>query len=240
MKGDESVISMTLQECRILLVDDETALLQMVGNLLKKEGYLHVDLADSCTRAAQFTAENDYQLVLLDVMLPDGDGFTLFEQIKKIKGTRLPVIFLSARDEDQARLKGLGLGADDYITKPFLPEELLLRIQAVLKRTYRIDNKMETDRVGKALIHWESGTISADGEDYMLTAKEYALLKKLCENRGRILSMNVLCDTLWPDGSYGYENSLMVHIRHLREKLEENPSKPEHLMTVRGLGYKLK
>ena len=150
------------------------------------------------------------------------------------------MIFLSARDEDEARLRGLGLGADDYITKPFLPEELLLRLRAVLKRSYHIDDTAQTDRIGKALIDWGAGSISTDGEDYMLTAKEYALLKKLCENKGRILSINVLCDTLWPDGSYGYENSLMVHIRHLREKLEENPSKPEHLLTVRGLGYKLK
>lgn len=231
---------MTLQECRILLVDDEAALLQMVENLLKKEGYHHVDTASECKEAVQLTRENEYQLVLLDVMLPDGDGFTLFEQIKKIKGNGLPVIFLSARDEDEARLRGLGLGADDYITKPFLPEELLLRLRAVLKRSYHIDDTVQTERIGKALIDWGAGSISTDGEDYMLTAKEYALLKKLCENKGRILSINVLCDTLWPDGSYGYENSLMVHIRHLREKLEENPSKPEHLLTVRGLGYKLK
>ena len=144
------------------------------------------------------------------------------------------------RSEDHARLRGLGLGADDYITKPFLPEELLLRVKAVLKRTYNLDDETSSDRIGKALVDWGAGTVSVDGEDYMLTAKEFILLKKLCENRGRILSMNVLCDTLWPDGSYGYENSLMVHIRHLREKLEDNPSKPEHLLTVRGWGYKLK
>lgn len=231
---------MTLHDCNILLVDDEADILMMVGKLLKKEGYRHIHMSASCREAVRFTRENDYQLVLLDVMLPDGDGFSLFEQIKKIKGSGLPVIFLSARDEDHARLRGLGLGADDYITKPFLPEELLLRVKAVLKRTYHIDDAVETDRIGKALIDWGAGTISADGEGHALTAKEYALLKKLCENRGRILSINVLCDTLWPDGSYGYENSLMVHIRHLREKLEENPSKPEHLLTVRGLGYKLK
>lgn len=208
---------MTLNECNIFLVDDETALLKMVGNLLRKEGYCHIDEAPDCGAALRLAGENDYQLVLLDIMLPDGDGFTLFEQIKKIKGNRIPVIFLSARDEDYARLKGLGLGADDYITKPFLPEELLLRVRAVLKRTYRIDEDTSV-RIGKALVDWNAGTVTSDGEDYMLTAKEYALLKKLCENSGRILSINVLCNTLWPDGSYGYENSLMVHIRHLRKK----------------------
>lgn len=230
---------MKLCECRILLVDDEAALLDMVGNLLSKEGYQYIDMAADCSSAVKLTMEKEYHLAILDVMLPDGDGFALFERIRKVRGGGLPVIFLSARDEDQARLRGLSVGADDYVTKPFLPEELMLRVRAVLKRTYQIDDTAGTDRIGKALIDWGAGTISADGEDYALTAKEYVLLRKLCENRGRILSINILCDTLWPDGSYGYENSLMVHIRHLREKLEDNPSKPEHLLTVRGLGYKI-
>ncbi len=230
---------MKLCECRILLVDDEAALLDMVGNLLSKEGYQYIDMAADCSSAVKLTMEKEYHLAVLDVMLPDGDGFSLFERIRKVSGGGLPVIFLSARDEDQARLRGLSVGADDYVTKPFLPEELMLRVRAVLKRTYQIDDTAGTDRIGKALIDWGAGTISADGEDYALTAKEYVLLRKLCENRGRILSINILCDTLWPDGSYGYENSLMVHIRHLREKLEDNPSKPEHLLTVRGLGYKI-
>lgn len=184
MNSREWRIEMTLQECNILLVDDEPELLTLVGKLLKNEGYRHVHMAAGCAEAMWYTQENDYQLVLLDIMLPDGDGFTLFEQIKKLKGSGLPVIFLSARDEDYARLKGLGLGADDYITKPFLPEELLLRVKAVLKRTYHIDENMGTDRIGRAVIDWDAGTISVDGEDDTLTAKEFALLKKLCENRG--------------------------------------------------------
>ncbi len=232
---------MDLYDSRILLVDDEKALSQMVEGLLIKEGYRRIDTASDCSSASMLLAKNEYQMVLLDVMLPDGNGFSVFEEMKR-RGTnsKTPVIFLSARDEDQSRLKGLGLGADDYITKPFLPEELLLRVKAVLKRTYNIEETEKIDKIGNVQVNWSEGTICTPTQDYLLTAKEYTLLKKLCENRGRILSINVLCDTLWPDGSYGYENSLMVHIRRLREKLEPNPSKPEHLITVRGLGYKLK
>lgn len=231
---------MNLYDSNILVVDDEPALREMVWELLEKEGYLHIDMARDCKQARAVFNSKEYHMVLLDVMLPDGDGFSLYEELKQGEKSQIPVIFLSARDEDFARLRGLGLGADDYITKPFLPQELLLRMKAVLKRTYRLEESLPQTRIGKVLINWEAGTLETQGESYMLTAKEYTLLKKLCDNRGKILSINTLCDTLWPDGSYGYENSLMVHMRRLREKIEVNPSKPEYLVTVRGLGYKLK
>ena len=231
---------MNLYDSNILIVDDEPALREMVQELLEKEGYLHIDTAKDCRQARELFGNKEYHMVLLDIMLPDGDGFSLYEELKQGEKSQIPVMFLSARDEDYARLKGLGLGADDYITKPFLPQELLLRMKAVLKRTYRIKESLPQTRIGDVLIDWEAGTLASPRESYMLTAKEYTLLKKLCDNRDRILSINTLCDTLWPDGSYGYENSLMVHMRRLREKIEANPSKPEYLVTVRGLGYKLK
>ena len=230
---------MNLYDRNILIVDDEPALREMVQELLEKEGYVHIDTAKDCKQARGLFNSKEYHMVLLDVMLPDGDGFSLYEELKQGEKSQIPVIFLSARDEDYARLKGLGLGADDYITKPFLPQELLLRMKAVLKRTYRLEEGLPQTQIGEVLINWEAGTLETQGESYMLTAKEYTLLKKLCDNRGKILSINTLCDTLWPDGSYGYENSLMVHMRRLREKIEVNPSKPEYLVTVRGLGYKL-
>lgn len=231
------VIKMNLYEIPVLIVDDEPSLLKMLKELLNKEGYKNVDCAESCENAKKLFMKKEYKMVILDIMLPDGDGFSLFNEFRFF--SNIPVIFLSARDEDNVRLKGLGLGADDYITKPFLPQELLLRIKAVCKRTYHIEESVNPTHVGNATIDWEAGTISTPTEKYLLTAKEFTLLKKLCENRGKILSINTLCDTLWPDGSYGYENSLMVHIRRLREKLEQNPSKPEFLITIRGLGYKL-
>lgn len=231
---------MNLYDSRILIVDDEKALSRMVEGVLQKEGFFRIYTAADCKSAELLTAENEFQMILLDVMLPDGDGFSLYKVMRETEKNRnTPVIFLSVRDEDYARLKGLGLGADDYITKPFLPEELILRVKAVLKRTYHMEETMKNEQIGVAQVDWNAGVIRNGAEEYALTAKEYTLLRKLSENRGRILSMNVLCDTLWPDGSYGYENSLMVHIRRLREKIEENPSKPEHILTVRGLGYKL-
>ena len=213
---------MNLYDSRILIVDDEKALSRMVEGVSRKEGFINIYTAADCKSAELLTAENEFQMILLDVMLPDGDGFSLYEVMKeKEKNRNTPVIFLSARDEDYARLKGLGLGADDYVTKPFLPEELILRVKAVLKRTYHMEETMKNEQIGAAQVDWNAGVIRNGAEEYALTAKEYTLLRKLSENRGRILSMNVLCDTLWPDGSYGYENSLMVHIRRLREKIEK-------------------
>ena len=151
-------------------------------------------------------------------------------------------MFLSARDEDQDRLFGLGLGADDYITKPFLTQELLLRVSLILKRTYRtVLNPVPTAgiKIGNAMVDFRSATIKKDGAESALTAKELAILKKLADNRGNIVTFDMLCEAVWGDGYYGYENTLMVHMRHLREKIEDNPSKPEYILTVRGLGYRL-
>lgn len=258
---------MNLYEHKILLVDDEPALRRMVGGFLTKAGFREVVFAGGCLEAEDACRRENPHLILLDVMLPDGDGFALFERLHR--ETEAPVIFLSARDEDENRLRGLGLGADDYITKPFLPEELILRVTAVLKRVYRIHQETEKDRVvdledrvidlGSGVVRRKSITGSTDGSmtggthgndgeesgadkkdvEVTLTAKEYAIIEKLSENRGRIVTIDALCDAVWREGNYGYENTLIVHIRRLREKIEEDPSHPKHLLTVRGLGYKL-
>lgn len=180
-------------------------------------------------------------LVILDINLPDGDGFSLIQKIRLRSQT--PVLFLSARDEDNDRLLGLGLGADDYMTKPFLPKELALRITAILRRTWfsqaRQEEASEVLKLGRKSVDFSAGTVTDGKERCALTAKELAILKKLYENRGNIVTFDALCNTVWGDEYYGYENTLMVHIRRLREKIEENPSKPEWLLTVRGLGYRL-
>lgn len=221
---------------RILVVDDEPALREMVREILTQAGY-EVCLAATCAQALEQQKHQRPDGILLDVMLPDGDGFTLLGQLRRQED--LPVLFLSARDEDEAKLRGLGLGADDYITKPFLAQELLLRLGAVLRRVYHRAPEEAIGRLGEAEIHWGTGTVRRGGQEVSLTAKEFALLKKLWEARGNIVTIDALCQALWEGPLVGYENTLMVHIRRLREKIEANPSHPQHLLTVRGLGYRL-
>lgn len=286
---------MNLYDCKILLVDDEKELREMVGGFLRRAGFHKVTVAADCLEAEELFVLKEPHLVLLDVMLPDGDGFSLLKKLRQM--SEVPVIFLSARDEDASRLRGLGLGADDYITKPFLPEELILRVTAVLKRVYRVKSMQEAELLtlgrctvdlGSGVVHWnadlqkescgadlqddeadenqspEDSTINKspdgvahDGSDrrraahdtedraeenggeITLTAKEYAILQKLAQERGRIVTIDALCDAVWQEENYGYENTLVVHIRRLREKIEEDPSHPKYLLTVRGLGYRL-
>ena len=231
---------MEKKDCKILIIDDERELAGVVADILKNEGYSNVESVFSLKEANEKIKKGQVHLILLDVMLGDGNGFDFYERLKN-EGIfpKLPVIFLSARDEDESRLHGLGLGADDYITKPFLPKELLLRIGAVIRRCYTIDENISEVILGESLVSLDGGTVRKNGEDITLTAKELTLFSVLYRNRGRIVTTDILCEELWPDGSYGLENSLIVHMRHLREKIEKNPSKPVFLKTVRGLGYKL-
>lgn len=230
-----------IYDCRILLVDDNEDILEMLKKILTRKGFLSVRTAKSCQEARDMFRQYDPELVVLDIMLPDGDGFSLMRDFRMVSDA--PVLFLSAKDEDNDRLLGLGLGADDYITKPFLPDELVLRLTAILKRTYFSTLRQEPDSsrlvLGSRTIWLESGIISTESGDISLTAKELALLKKLNDNRGNIVTFDALSDAVWGENYYGYENTLMVHIRRLREKIEDTPSSPVWLLTVRGLGYKL-
>lgn len=230
-----------IYEARILLVDDQPDILEMLKSILARRGFRNVRTASDCRSARSSFDEYAPQMVILDIMLPDGNGFSLMRDFRLTSDA--PVLFLSAKDEDNDRLLGLGLGADDYITKPFLPDELILRLTAVLKRTYfsSFRGKQEDDVLvlGKRTVHLKSGVVRTPDGESSLTAKELALLKKLKENRGNIVTFDALSDAVWGENYYGYENTLMVHIRRLREKIEENPSAPVWLLTVRGLGYKL-
>ncbi len=230
---------MNLYDCKILLVDDNTELAEMTKGILQKHGYGTVFTAENCGEGMKLFLEESPDLVILDVMLPDGDGFTLFRKMRE--DSMIPILFLSAKDEDNDRLFGLGLGADDYITKPFLPEELVLRVGAILKRSYFRQGNREEGQLclSGRKISFENATVEYRGQTTTLTAKELLLLKKLAANRGNIVTFDALCQAVWNDNYYGYENSLMVHIRHLREKIENDPSHPEWILTARGIGYRL-
>lgn len=226
-----------LKNKKILLVDDETDLLFMIKNILLENGFSYVYTAKNCEEAIGIAKQQRIALFLLDVNLPDGNGFFLYDEIRKF--SQAPVIFLTARGEADDKLRGLGIGADDYIVKPFLTKELLLRICAVLRRTYTKPQEETSFYLSDRKIDFETAQVCYDDQQIHLTAKEFILLKKLWENKNRIVTNDALCMAAWGDNYYGYENTLMVHIRRLREKIEQNPSKPKHLLTAKGLGYKL-
>ena len=208
----------TIYEASILLVDDNPDLLVLVGDSLRTAGYTCIRTAATCAEARALFAAAAPELMILDINLPDGDGFTLLRQLHA--KADVPALFLSARDADADRLLGLGLGADDYLTKPFLMQELLLRVQRILQRAYRA----ELCRAAPPAL--ELGDCQVDLAD----AAVY---------RPDGVTYDALCEAVWGADYYGCENALNVHIRHLREKLEENASRPQWLLTVRGIGYKL-
>ena len=220
---------------KILIVDDEAELLEMVRSILEQDGFKAMKTAGTVSEALQMCKEWKPDLAILDIMLPDGNGFSLFEQIRTF--TEIPILFLTARGEDEDRLRGLGLGADDYMVKPFLPKELSLRIGIILRHNYK--GESPTVQLAGSQIDFDRAEVINDHEHISLTAKEHDILLALYRNAGRIVTIDQLCEAAWGDNPYGYENSLMAHIRRIREKVEANPSKPVSLITVKGLGYKL-
>ena len=220
---------------RLLLVDDEQKLLKMVSDILKDTGFETVLTAMTVKEAILTAKEETPDLIVLDVMLPDGDGFSLMQHFRTF--TNVPIIFLTAKDEAADKLSGLGLGADDYISKPFMPQELLLRIYAVLRRTYKEDSPLLV--LDGCTIDFSRAEVHKGSEIIPLTAKEHTLLETLARNAGKIVTVDALCEALWGDNPFGYENSLNAHVRLVREKIETDPSKPVSLITIKGLGYKL-
>ncbi len=229
-----------LQNKKLLLVDDEPELLEMVTTILSDDGFRNIVTAVSVKEGISAVQKEKPDLAILDVMLPDGDGFSLMQQIRTFSD--VPVIFLTAKDEAVDRLSGLGLGADDYIVKPFLPQELLFRIYAVLRRCYKEDMKCYNTplvNLDGCTIDFSRAEVHKAGRTIPLTAKEHIFLETLARSEGRIVTVDTLCEALWGDNPFGYENSLNAHVRRIREKIETDPSNPVSLITVKGLGYKL-
>lgn len=224
-----------MKDRAILLVDDETDLLEMLQSIFQRAVYTRILTAASGKAALKIWKEAKPSMIILDVMMPGMDGIAVLKEIRRT--SRIPVLMLTARGEAEDRIAGFEGGADDYLPKPFLPKELLLRVQAIMSRAYP-----EKER----RIYLEAATIDLDkaegwrGEKpFSLTAKELQLIEKLYENAGRIVTTGSLCETVCGEFWQGYETTLSTHIRHLREKIEQNPSKPVSLITVKGLGYRL-
>lgn len=224
-----------LKRKRILLVDDEQEILDMLVSILNEDGFQNIATAKTVKEAVEISETYRPELAVLDVMLSDGSGFDLMKRLKSISD--YPVLFLTARGEDDDKFCGFSLGADDYMVKPFLPKELLFRVNAILHRSYKDENPLV--RLADSEIDFDRAEIIKKGKHIPLTAKEHDILAALYRNAGRIVTIDALCEAAWGDNPFGYENSLMAHIRRIREKLEVNPSQPVSLITIKGLGYKL-
>lgn len=227
---------------RILLVDDEKDILDLIEEVLRAEGLCQCRRAVSGREAVSLAKVFQPDVIVLDVMLPDMDGVEVCRQIRAF--SRCSVIFVSAKGEDVDKIVGLAAGGDDYVAKPFSPKELVYRVKAQLRRQcyMRGDAGSEKEQcltVGGLRLDPSACAVERDGHRLDLTAKEYRLLQFLMENPGRIVSKERLYETVWGEVSAVCDNTIMVHIRHLREKIEDDPSRPRYLLTVKGLGYKL-
>ena len=219
----------------ILIVDDEVELLTMLKSIFERAGYSQVITATSGEEAMKLCTVKMPDILITDVMMPGMDGFALLQEVREI--SKVPVLMLTARGEAEDRFAGFELGADDYLVKPFLPKELLLRAEAILKRVYPIENRRIT--LEYVTVDLDQAVVMQEEKMIPLTAKEYGIFLKLAENAGRIVTIGALCQCACGEIWQGYETTLMTHIRHLREKIEKDPSEPVSLITVKGLGYKL-
>lgn len=222
---------------KILLVDDEKDILDMMETVLRKEGFKYILKASTGKSAIEEYKKKTPDIIVLDIMLPDFDGYEVCKQIREI--SIVPIIFLSAKDEEIDKLLSFALGGDDYITKPFSPKEVAYRIKAILKREqlYK-EQKIEWIEIGDIRISKEKGCVEKAGNEIQLTAMEFKLLIYLVQNRGIILSKSQILENVWGSDFEGFDNTLMVHIRHLREKLEDDAVKPKYIHTIKKMGYK--
>lgn len=221
---------------RILVVEDEAIVAEVVERFLRREGYETMIVGDGKQALAAF-GNFMPDLIVLDLMLPEVDGLEVCRQVRAQAET--PIVMLTARGEETDKVLGLGLGADDYVTKPFSPRELAARVQAVLRRSKsQHGSDQETMRFGPLRISARTRVVDRDGVDLRLTAREFDLLLFLARNPGQVFSRDQLMDAVWDYDFAGDAGTVTVHMRRLREKIEEDPSRPRYLKTVWGVGYK--
>ena len=220
---------------KILIVDDEADLLEALSSMFERAGYRNILTANNGKSALEVWKKEQPDIIILDVMMPGMDGFHVLKEIRRT--SKVPVLMLTARGEADDKFAGFENGADDYLVKPFLPKELLFRVQAILKLSYPKQEKRVY--LDASTVDLEKAEVQRDSGIYPLTAKELTLFEKLYQNAGRIVTTGALCQAVCGEFWQGYEKTLSTHLRHLREKIEADPSRPVSLITVKGVGYRL-
>jgi two-component system, OmpR family, phosphate regulon response regulator OmpR len=219
---------------RVLMIEDDAALAGLVGDYLRPLGF-DVTAAPTAAEGLRQVAAEAFDAVLLDVMLPDLDGFEVCRRIRA--GSDVPVLMLTARGEDEDRIVGLELGADDYLPKPFNPRELLARLRAILRRRLSAGSRVAPLRFGRLEIDREARVVRVDGEERALTGYQFDLLRVLAESAGRVLGREALMEKAGRDAGEAFDRSVDVHVSRIRAAIEDDPRKPRRLLTVRGAGY---
>jgi len=228
-----------MSEYRVLVVDDEDEIRDVIEIYLKNEG-IRVFKAKDGIDALMLLEEEDIHLILMDIMMPRMDGIKATFKIREKKN--IPIIMLSAKSEDTDKILGLNIGADDYITKPFNTLELVARVKSQLRRYINLGvykESKEEINVGGLSLNKNTKMVTVDGEEIRLTPIEYRILELLMENRGRVFSIEEIYEKAWKEPYYNGENTVAVHIRRIREKIEINPKEPKYLKVVWGIGYKI-
>ena len=224
---------------KILICDDERDIVSALKIYLEAEGYETV-CAYNGNEALKILENEEVQLVLMDIMMPELDGITAMVKLRTF--SNIPVILLTAKSEDTDKILGLNVGADDYITKPFNPIEVIARVRSQLRRYTQLGGHTPQDSsivIGNIELDDNSKQVSVDGEKVNLTPTEFEILKLLMKNAGRVMSPKEIYEKVWNDAPYGAESTVAVHIRHIREKIEITPAEPRYLKVVWGQGYKI-
>lgn len=230
-----------METSHILVVDDDREIVAAIAKNLEAEGYGVFQAYDGL-QALELITREEIHLVLLDIMMPNLDGLSATMKIREKKN--IPIILLSAKSEDSDKVLGLTMGADDYIAKPFSPMELMARVRSQLRRYMQLGDYSGRQSgkklvVGGLLLDLESKQLYVDGDPVKLTATEYKILQLLMGNPGRVFSAEEIYERVWEEDGYAVENTVMVHIRRIREKIEINPREPRYLKVVWGIGYKM-
>lgn len=224
----------------VLVCDDDTAILDSIEIYLKAQGF-NVLKAENGIEALELIEKNEIHCMVLDIMMPGLDGLQTTLKIRENKKS-FPIIMLSAKSEDTDKIAGLGFGADDYVTKPFNPLELVARVKSQIRRYITFSGFVQKQSeivTGGLVVDTDAKTVSVDGEPVKLTAREYMILEYLCKNMGRVLSSSQIYEAVCNEPSFGAEKTVTVHIKNIREKIEINPKDPKYIKVVYGLGYKV-